>query len=46
MERRGGAAFGKKEGGRAFEEGVNTPMHTKLHGFIVGGFFLPYCENE
>ena len=38
----GGGGFGKKEEGGVFEEGVDTPMHTKLHGFIAGGFFLPY----
>ena len=42
----GAGGLGKNEGGGVFEEGVDTPMHTKLHGFIVGGFFLPYWENE
>ena len=36
----------KKEGGGVFEEGVDASMHTKLHRFIVGGFFLPYWENK
>ena len=38
----GGGGGGKKEEGGIFEKGVDIPMHTKFHGFIAGGFFLPY----